>query len=235
MAITSPTLPTGAVNLAYTTTPLQIQGGTLPLNWTTSPLPAGLSLDPVKGVLSGTPGIAGTTAVTVTVFDSAVPALMASHTYSLTVAPALAIITPGPLPAGQQQYVAYPALTMQAQGGTPPYKWTASGLPPGLILNSATGVLSGVPTTGVYLPLPDGAVALGAVYLADNTYRIDIDGQPAVTSYAGASQGSVAGLVQINAIVPPTARTGAAISVTVSIGSATSARRSQLGVTLAVK
>jgi uncharacterized protein (TIGR03437 family) len=64
---------------------------------------------------------------------------------------------------------------------------------------------------------------------------VDIDGQPAVTSYAGSSQGSVAGLVQINAIVPPTARTGAAIPLTVSIGSATSARRSQLSVTLAVK
>jgi uncharacterized protein (TIGR03437 family) len=235
IAITSPLLPGGVVNVAYTTTALKIQGGTLPLNWFVSTLPAGLSLDPVKGVLSGTPTSAGTTSVTVTAIDSGVPALTDTYTYSLTVAPALGIVTLGPLPAGQQQSVAYAALTMQAQGGTPPYKWTASGLPPGLILNSSTGVLSGVPTTEVYLPLPDGAVALGAVYLADNTYRVDIDGQPAVTSYAGASQGSVAGLVQINAIVPPTARTGAAISLTVSIGSATSARRSQLGVTLAVK
>jgi hypothetical protein len=143
-------------------------------------------------------------------------------------------ITGQPLPGGVVN-VAHTALTMQALGGTPPYKWTASGLPPGLTLNSSTGVLSGVPTTEVYLPLPDGGVSLGAVYRSDNTYRVDIDGQPAVTSYAGASQGSVAGLVQVNAIVPPTARTGAAISLTVSIGSAANARRSQLGVTLAVK
>jgi uncharacterized protein (TIGR03437 family) len=234
MAIISPLLPSGVVNVLYTATTLQVQGGTLPLNWFAWGLPAGLSLNTVTGVLSGTPGAAGTTSVTVTVMDSAVPALFATYTSSLTIAPAFAITTSGPLPAGQQ-YVPYSTPAMQAQGGTPPYKWTASGLPPGLILNSSTGALSGVPTTEVYLPMPDGAVALGAVYLADNTYRVDIDGQPAVTSYAGASQGSVAGLVQVNAIVPPTARTGAAISLTVSIGSAANARRSQLGVTLAVK
>lgn len=232
MAITSPTLPSGVLNVPYIATALQVQGGTLPLTWSTSALPAGLSFDLVKGVLSGTPTATLPNSVFVVVSDGA--GLIAFHTYPLTVVPAIAIVPPGPLPAGQQ-YVPYLALTMQAQGGTPPYKWTASGLPPGLILNSSTGVLSGVPTTQVFLPLPDGAVALGAVYLADNTYRVDIDGQPAVTSYAGASQGSVAGLVQINAIVPPTARTGAAISLTVSIGSAANARRSQLGVTLAVK
>jgi uncharacterized protein (TIGR03437 family) len=237
MAIISAPPPSGVVSVPYITTAFKVQGGTLPLTWFAAVLPAGLSLDLVKGVLSGTPLVAGTTSVTVTVIDSAAPMLIATYTYSLTVAPALAITTAAlaPLLPVPQQYVAYAALTMQAQGGTPPYTWTASGLPPGLILNAGTGMLSGVPTTPVFLPLPDGAVALGAVYLNDNTYRVDIDGQPAVTSYAGASQGSVAGLVQINAIVPPTARTGAAISVTVSIGSAASARRSQLGVTIAVK
>ncbi len=83
--------------------------------------------------------------------------------------------------------------------------------------------------------LTNGEVATGAVRVADNTYRVDIDGQPAVVTYAGTSPGAVAGLVQINAIVPPTVRTGAAIPLTVSIGSTTSARRSQPGVTLAVK
>jgi uncharacterized protein (TIGR03437 family) len=100
---------------------------------------------------------------------------------------------------------------------------------------SSSGVLSGVPTTPFYLPLPDGAVALGAVYVADNTYRVEINGQAAVTSYAGASQGSVAGLTQINAIVPPTAPTGAAIPLIVYIGKADRARASQLSVTLAVQ
>lgn len=81
----------------------------------------------------------------------------------------------------------------------------------------------------------NGEVASTALKLADNTARVDIDGQPAVVSYAGASPGAVAGLVQINAIIPPTVRTGAAISLTVSIGSASASRRSQPAVTIAVK
>ena len=56
--------------------------------------------------------------------------------------------------------------------------------------------------------ISDGAVVASAVKLADATCRVDIDGQPAVVTYAGASPGAVAGLVQINAMVPPTARTG---------------------------
>jgi uncharacterized protein (TIGR03437 family) len=83
--------------------------------------------------------------------------------------------------------------------------------------------------------VPNGAVAGAAVLLADNTVRVDIDGQPAVVSYAGTSPGAVAGLVQINTIVPPTVRAGPAIPLTVSIGTAVTSRRSQPGVTIAVK
>lgn len=75
----------------------------------------------------------------------------------------------------------------------------------------------------------------GAVKLADATCRVDIDGQPAVVTYAGSSPGAVAGLVQVNAIVPPTARTGASIPITVSIGATATSRRTQSGVTFAVK
>jgi uncharacterized protein (TIGR03437 family) len=83
--------------------------------------------------------------------------------------------------------------------------------------------------------IANGEVATSAVTLVNNTVRVDIDGQPAVVSYAGTSPGAVAGLVQINAIVPPTVRAGAAIPLTVSIGSAAASRRSQPGVTIAVK
>jgi hypothetical protein len=39
------------------------------------------------------------------------------------------------------------SLTMSASGGTPPYTWSATGLPAGLSINSSTGVISGTPTT----------------------------------------------------------------------------------------
>ncbi len=81
----------------------------------------------------------------------------------------------------------------------------------------------------------DGVVATAAAPLADNTVRVDIAGQPAVVSYAGAAPGAVAGLVQVNAIIPPTVSTGTAVSLTVSVGAATGSRRSQPSVTLSVK
>src|SRR5271168_5247890 len=38
--------------------------------------------------------------------------------------------------------------TVAADGGTKPYKFTASGLPKGLSINSETGVISGKPAAG---------------------------------------------------------------------------------------
>jgi len=86
------------------------------------------------------------------------------------------------------------------------------------------------------IPLANGAVAPATpISLAASPVNIhvDIDGQPAVITYAGTSPGAVAGLVQINAIVPPSAR-AAVVPITVSIGAAASSRRSQPGVTMAV-
>jgi uncharacterized protein (TIGR03437 family) len=230
IVISTTTLPDGVPNLAYTTTTLQALGGTAPYIWTAlSVLPAGLTLS-TGGVLSGTPTVPGAFTVDLQVADST--SLSATATLTLTIG-SLAIIN-APLPDGTAN-VPYTATALQASGGTPPYRWTAVGLPAGLSLNATTGVISGTPLAETVLPLPDGAVALGAVSVADSTYRVTIDGQSAVVPYVGTSKGSVAGLVQINAVVPATARTGAAIPLTVTVGGVGGARTSQLGVTLAVK
>jgi hypothetical protein len=235
MTITTPALHDGVANVSYGSTTLQQQGGAAPITWSAVGLPAGMTFT-AAGILSGTPSLAGigptTITITITAVDSRTPPQIATYMYPVNIAAPVNISTAA-LPGGSQS-VTYPAFLMQANGGTPPYTWTASGLPLGTTLTSA-GILSGVPTVPFFLPLPDGAVALGAVYVADNTYRVEINGQAAVTSYAGASQGSVAGLTQINAIVPPTAPTGAAIPLVVYIGKANSARASQLSVTMAVQ
>lgn len=93
------------------------------------------------------------------------------------------------------------------------------------------------------IPLLNGLVASAPVKLVamnpdpanptgPSAVNVYIDGQPAVVTYAGTSPGAVAGLVQINAIVPLAARPLATIPITVSIGTNSG---SQQGVWLAVK
>jgi uncharacterized protein (TIGR03437 family) len=83
-------------------------------------------------------------------------------------------------------------------------------------------------------PLADGVIANSSDVVSDPV-QVTIGGQPAVVSYAGAAGGSVAGLIQINTIVPPTISTGTAVSLTVTGGTAATARQSQANVTVAVQ
>jgi len=83
---------------------------------------------------------------------------------------------------------------------------------------------------------PDGMVAMATpVPLGDQTWRVDIGGQPSVVTYAGTSPGSIDGLVQINAIIPPTVSTGSTVPITASIGNTAVSHRTQAGATICVK
>jgi len=109
-------------------------------------------------------------------------------------------------------------------------------------INSAKNAASRGSTIVIYAtgmgtlssPLVDGVIA-NASDVVNDPVQVTIGGQPAVVSYAGAAGGSVAGLIQINTIVPPTISAGAAVSLTVSGGTAATARRSQANVTVAVQ
>jgi hypothetical protein len=43
---------------------------------------------------------------------------------------------------------------IQASGGTPPYRWSAGGLPPGLSIDPSSGIVSGVPTSPTCVRAP---------------------------------------------------------------------------------
>ncbi len=70
---------------------------------------------------------------------------------SITILAQLQVLTSGSLPGGVINTV-YPGATLQATGGVTPYTWSYTGnLPPGLNLNTSTGVISGTPTsTGTF-------------------------------------------------------------------------------------
>ena len=151
LAITTSSLPNGQLGIAYHAT-LAASGGTTPFAWsiTSGTLPAGLSLNPSTGAITGTPTAAFSNApLTFQVQDSETPKQTKTVDLTLTIAPATLAITTSSLPNGQIN-VAY-TTTIAASGGTTPYTWslTSGTLPGGLTLNAATGVVSGTPTVSV--------------------------------------------------------------------------------------
>jgi Putative Ig domain len=150
LTITSSALPSGTQGTGYSRA-LQASGGTGSYTWsiTTGSLPAGLSLAPTTGIISGTPTVSGNNlSFGVTVKDSGSPAQTATapETISVVAAGSPLAISSTTLPGGtpNQSYLA----TLNATGGTAPYTWsiTKGTLPAGLSLSATTGLISGTPT-----------------------------------------------------------------------------------------
>lgn len=136
-------LPDANPGVAYNQ-PIFVSGGTAPYTFTqiSGALPPGLTLTGA-GVVSGTTTPTGTFTFTVQVTDSSALAVSAVQTIKMSVAPPLAITTTT-LPNGIVG-TAYSA-SITTTGGLAPLSFFGGNLPPGLTL-SATGVLSGTPTT----------------------------------------------------------------------------------------
>ena len=148
LAITTASLPNGAVGLAYSA-PVAASGGNTPLAWSATGLPSPLAINATSGAITGTPGSSGTFTVNITVTDSTTPTnLTASKQLSLTIAPVLAITTAS-LPNGVVG-VAYSA-PVAASGGNSPLAWSATGLPSPLVIDPAAGTITGTPgATGTF-------------------------------------------------------------------------------------
>jgi hypothetical protein len=151
LTITPAALPVASLNVPYSYT-LTAIGGTAPYTWslTTGSLVAGFTLNPVTGVLSGTPTQAGTLNFDISVSDQSND--QSSQSFSLTVGAAMLTISTTQTKQTTMVGAAY-SFTFAATQGDTPYTWsvTTGTLPPGLNLDGKTGTLAGTPTTaGTY-------------------------------------------------------------------------------------
>ena len=147
-SIDSPSPPQGIAGSPFTYQ-LTVVGGTPPNVWSiaSGSLPAGIGLDPLTGLLSGTPTAVGVGTFTAQVTDSA--SRSAQRQYSITIAPAPGTPLRLNVVASLQAVRGTPVtFEPEASGGTPPYTWSisAGALPAGLTLNNGSGALSGTPS-----------------------------------------------------------------------------------------
>jgi len=145
LSITTTALPNAIVGVAYTGI-IAATGGVTPYKFSASGLPNGLSINASTGAVTGSAaqGTAGSYTPTFTVTDSAATSPQTANAQlSLSVSAGSLVITTTSLPTATVG-TAY-TTTIAAAGGTPPYAFTASGLPSGLSIAAATGVISGTP------------------------------------------------------------------------------------------
>ena len=174
----------GVVGTPYSSTPCTGSGGVTPYSYTASGLPPGLSINAGTGAITGTPTTAGVyNNVVVIVTDSL--AQTASQTISITIysKPTLNCT------AGAAGVVGtpYSSTPCTASGAVTPYSYTATGLPPGLLINAGTGAITGTPTTAGTYNSVTVIVTDSLAQTASQTISITIYSKPTLNCTAGAA------------------------------------------------
>ena len=150
LLITPPSpLPSGQINVPYTTQLAATGGAGAPYTWYAAGLPSGLTMANNSGLIAGIPRAAGTFTLSVTVTDYF--GATVTQNYTLVIASATVTLTTGSLANGAvgSSYSA----AVSASGGSGTYTFTATGLPPGLTMAS-NGTLSGTRPRPARIPSP---------------------------------------------------------------------------------
>lgn len=179
--VTTTNLPGAVLGEFYSLT--TTASGTDPITFSATGLPGGLTIDS-SGVISGTPTAGGSFSVTIEATNS-VDSDEATFELIVEEAPSITTVS---LPDGfvGSGYVG----TLEADGDDPK-TYTASGLPPGILFDAATGALTGEPTTaGSYSVEFTVTNSAGS-----DTVTLDIDVLEAPSITSGAPPSGVVGAV----------------------------------------
>ncbi len=145
-SVTTTLLPAGTIGAPYSAQ-LAATGGTGALTWSAQGLPNWATLNAATGAIAGTPTAAASTTITLTATDSlSIASPAASVVLKINAAggtPSVSTFCPLPTTTAGLSF----NQNVIATGGTPPYAWSATGLPPWLSISSA-GLLSGVAVAG---------------------------------------------------------------------------------------
>ena len=207
LAISTSSLASATAGSAYSAI-VSATGGTTPYTFTATGLPSGLTISS-SGTISGTPAqsAVGTASITVTATDAGQPQQSASATLSLTVSAATSgntlTITTTSLP-GATMGAPYSA-SISVSGGISPFKFSATGLPSGLSIDTTTGTISGTPQG-------PAATATVAITVTDRTKPT---AQTATANLSLVVSAAQSGTLAITTTALPAATVGASYSGTV--------------------
>lgn len=128
---------TGTTGVAFS---YSITASSSPTSYTASGLPLGLALNATSGIISGTPAVTGSFGVLISAINLGGTG---SATLALTVVPPTPVITSPGTVTGTNGI----AFSYQIAASNNPTSFGATGLPSGLSLNAANGLISGTPSS----------------------------------------------------------------------------------------
>jgi len=217
--ITSPTTAPATVGAPFTYTSTATGA---PTSYSATGLPTGLVLNAGTGAITGTPTATGTFVVALTATNAS-----GSSTATITITVAAATAAPViPSPATAPATVGSPFPTYLIGGTGQPTSYTATGLPPGLTVNAASGAITGTPTTpGTYVVTVTATNATGS---GTSTLTITVGAAgtaPLISSPTSATGavGSVFPTYTVGGTDQPTSYTAAGLPPGLTINSLTGA------------